>query len=249
MDPVVIGLLGSLGAVVSLLVLFLFVYRRHLRAMRRAGRGLDPLSALTPARRRAVPFQMPPRWLAIKSTNTAIIREFVRATETPPWSEALARSRERTVFVSPPVDGWTLVIGAALPDSSNDIDQVFRFLTRLSASLGEVQFFNADRVLGFHAWARVKDGTVQRGYAWAGSTQWNQGWMSLEERLLGLRCRAYGEEVEPPPYGETSAEQQNTERVSLLARRWSVDPVVASEILLQQESAEPDEDGDWREGA
>ncbi len=247
MDPVVIGLLGSLGAVVGILVLFLFVYRRHLRSMRRAGRNLDPLSPLTAARRRSVPFQLPPRWLAIRSSNTPLILGLLRIVESPvpAWSEALARSRERRLFVSPPVDGWTLVVGAALPDPSNDVDLTYRFLIKLSEAAGEVQFFNSDRVLSFHGWARLKAGTVVRAYAWAGTTQWNQGGVTLEERLLGLRCRPYGEEPEVLAYGESSPDQQNAERVALLARRWSIDPVAASEILLQQEAAEPD-DG-WQE--
>ena len=247
MDPVVIGLLGSLGAVIGILVLFIFVYRRHLRRMRRAGRHLDPLAPLTPARRRAVPFQMPPRWLAIRSSHTALVRGLLGLVEAPapPWSEALARSRERTLFVSPPVDGWTLVIGAGLPDPSNDIDLTYRFLTKLSEAIGEVQLFNSDRVLSFHGWARLKSGSVTRAYVWAGTTQWNQGGITLEERLLGLRCRPYGEEPEPLAYGESSPDQQNAERVALLARRWSIDPVAASEILLQQEAAEPDDN--WQD--
>jgi hypothetical protein len=247
MDPLVVGLLGSLGVVVALGALFLVIYRRHLRALRRAGRGLDPLSPLTSARRRAVPFLMPPRWIAIRSTNTPLVRDALGLLDVPAvaWSEALSRSRERALFVSPPVDGWTLVIGAALPDPATDVDVTYRMLHKLSRSVGEVQFFNADRVLNFHAWARLEDGQVPRGYAWAGGTLWNEGRMTLEERLLGMKCRAYAEDPEPVRYGEIPPEQQNTERVILLARRWSIDPVAASEILLHQEAVESDDD--WRE--
>jgi hypothetical protein len=190
---------------------------------------------------------MPPRWLVIRTQNTLLIRNLLGAHEmpTPTWAEALARSRERTLFVSPPVDGWTLVIGAALPDPSHDVDLVFRFLSHLSIAIGDVQFFNTDRVLSFHGWARLKAGEVIRAYMWAGTTQWNQGDLTLEERLLGLRCRPYGEEPEPLVYGESSSDQQNAERVTLLARRWSIDPVAASEILLQQEASAPDDN--WRD--
>lgn len=247
MDPVVIGLLGSLGFVIVLIAVFTTVYRRHLRALRRAGRNLDPLSPLTPARRRVMPFLLPARWIVVRSANTPFIRDVLGLLEVPAvsWSEALARSRERALFVSPPVDGWTFVIGGALPDPAADIDAVYRQLLHLSRAAGSVQFFSADRVLNFHAWAKLENGRVVRGYAWAGETLWQEGRASLEELLLGLRCRDYGEEVEPLRYGEISAEQQNTERVVLLARRWSLDPVAASEILLQQEGVES-EDG-WRD--
>jgi len=247
MDPVVVGLLGSLGSVFLVVGLFWFCYRRALRNWRRAGRRFDPLSPLTPARRLPAPFHMPTRWVAVRSSNTAVIRECLRLGNAPTvaWSEALGRSRERELFVSAPVDGWTLVIGGALPDPAQDIDAAYRFLTRLSQTMGEVHFYHTDRVLNFHAWARLDGDRVTRAYSWAGETLWNEGRMTLEERLLGLRCRAYAEEAEAPRYGEMSPEQQNTERVTLLARRWSLDPAAASEILLQQEAAEPDDD--WRD--
>ena len=241
--PVLLVLL--LLFVLGVALLFLTVYRLDRRRLRRAGRQIDPLGPLTTARRRPVPFQMPARWLAIRTGNTALVRETFGLVNAPPspWSEALARSRMRRIFVSPPVDGWTLVIGAKLPDPAQDIDVAYRFLTHASRALGEVHFYTADRVLSFHTWARLDDGHVTRAYGWAGETLWNEGRVTLEEKLLGLRCRAYGEEPEPIRYGDVPPELHNTERVILLARRWSVDPVVASEILLHQEAVESGEDG------
>ena len=244
MDSVVIGLLISLLAVLGLALAFFTVYHRDRRRVRREGRQLDPLVPLTSARRRPIPFLLPPRWLALRSSNTALIREALSRADEPlvPWSEALARVRERAVFVSPPVDGWTLVVGAGVPDPAQDVDVAFHFLARMSRALGEVHFYSADRVLNFHSWARLDSGRVTRAYAWAGETLWNEGRTTLEERLLGLRCRAYGEDPDPVRYGDVPPEMHNTERVVLLARRWSIDPVAVSEILLQQEAVESEED-------
>lgn len=135
------------------------------------------------------------------------------------------------------------MIGGALPDSAQDVDGLFHFLRRWSAALGEVHFYSSDRVLSFHAWVRMDSGRVTRAYAWAGETVWNEGRPTLEERELGLCCRDYGEEAAVVRYGETPAELQNMERVFLLARRWSIDPVAASEILLQQEGVESGDEG------
>lgn len=249
MDTLVVGLLGSLGFVLGLAFAFFVIYRHHLRRLRRANRQRDPLSTVTPARRRPVPFHPPPRWLAVRTTNTALVRSALtpRSVPTVPWSEALARCRERAWFVSPPVDGWTLVVGSRLPEPSQDVDLLFRFLTHLSRELGEVHFYSADRVLNFHSWARLDDSRVTRAYAWSGETLWNEGRPTLEERLLGLRCRAYGEEPEPLRYGDVPPELHNTERVILLARRWSIDPVAASEILLHQETVESGNEDEARE--
>lgn len=239
-DPVIVGLLFCVVVVLGLVIAFFEVYRRHVRHARRATRALDPLSSVTTARRRPAPFQMPTRWLAVRSTNTTAVTEACGSKESAPavWSESLSRARERTIFVSGPVDGWTLLIGAGLPDPSVDADRLYHFLRRVSGAVGEAHFFSSDRVLNFHAWARLDDGRVTRAYAWAGDTLWNEGRMTLEERELGLICRAYGETPEPVRYGEAPPEMHNTERVILLARRWSIDPLAATEVLLQHETVE-----------
>ena len=235
------GLLASLGCVLGLAFAFFVIYRRHLRRLRstapvRSGRGRAH------GRRQPVPFQMPSRWLAIRSSNTGLVRELLGVPEdvTVSWSEALSRAGESALFVSAPVDGWSLVVGGGLVDPVQDVDALYRMLNRLSRELGEVHCYAADRVLQFHTWARLDDGRVTRAYSWAGETLWNEGRPTLEERLLGFRCRAYCEGTEPPRYGEVSPEAHNTDRVVLLARRWSVDPVAASERLLQKETVRPE---------
>ena len=59
--------------------------------------------------------------------------------------------------------------------------------------LGHVQFFKANRVLGHHAWVRLENGQVMRGYAWAGKTLWNQGMTTRAETEFGLKCFQYFE--------------------------------------------------------
>ncbi len=225
-------------------MLMIVMHRRLLRQLRRQSRLVDPLSHATSARRRAIPFPLPQRWLAIRSSNTAHLRAALALRGSgSTWSEAMTRAREFSLFLSPPVDGWTLVIGGALPDPLSDVDALYRFLVDLSRETGEVQFFSADRVLGFHGWARLRDGRVLRGYVWTGETQWNEGRMTLDERLLGLRCQDYGCESEPFVYGEAAAEHTNAERVPLLARQWGIDLAAATEELLQQESVRSDDKG------
>ena len=56
------------------------------------------------------------------------------------------------------MNGWIIVTGSGLPNPSCDVDECFRFLTELSRKLGQVQFFQADRILHHHAWARVENG-------------------------------------------------------------------------------------------
>jgi hypothetical protein len=249
MDGLVMGLLGSLGFVFGLTFAFFLMYRRHLRRLHRDDQEQFRRVAKSAIPRRRPPaYPLPARWLAIRSANSVSVRDTLPApSPVVPWSEALARSRERAWFVSPPVDGWTLVVGSRLPDVAQDVDRVYRFLAQLSRELGEVHFYSADRVLSFHAWAQWDHGRVVRAYAWAGETVWNEGRPTAEERLLGLRCREYGEIPEAARYGEIPPEVHNTERVGLLARRWSLDLAAASEILLQHEAVESEDDDEARE--
>ena len=242
---VVAPLLFILGAVILIGAGFVYLSNSHIRRSRRAARGVDPLAPLTGARRRVSPFPTPSRWLTVKSMNTDYLRDILGVGDSPTsWSDALSRCREKRLFVSPPVDGWSLIVGSGIPDPVVDIDATFRFLVNLSKATGEVQFYHLDRTLNFHGWALLREGRVVRAYEWASETLWNEGRTTLDERLLGMKCRGYADNAEPIRYGEISPELQNTERVPLLARRWSLDFVASSEILLHQEGVESGEDHD-----
>jgi hypothetical protein len=241
---VIMALLGSFGVVLLLAVTFAVIYRRHARQLRRRNRSVDQLSYIASSRRRLLAYPLPARWVLVRTSNTSLLRSILGVTDDPQphWGDALSRIRERRLFVSAPVDGWTLVIGAGIPDPVTDVDQTYRFLVDLSRDIGEVQFYQVDRVLNFHAWARLREGRVARGYVWAGQTLWNEGRMTLEERLLGMRCRDYGVDPEPLHYGEIPPEQVNAERVPLLARRWGMDLATVCEVLLAQERVESGDD-------
>lgn len=135
----------------------------------------------------------PGRWLAIKSTDLNAVQAALRLHHPRPcpWLEGMAQAHN--LFISPPVDGWILVTGGALPEPGEDVDACFRFILNLSRELGEVQFFEAQRMLHHHAWVKARDGRVIRAYAWAGETVWNQGRLTRAEKLLGLKCYEYGE--------------------------------------------------------
>jgi len=236
-------ILGSFGLVLAIGTCFAIAYRRHLRLLRNSIRSTDS-SATAPDRRASIPYPPPTRWVAVRSSNTVLLKALLRIEADAPatWSEALSRCREFALFVSPPVENWSLIIGNAVPDPVEDIDRCYRFLTSLSREIGDVQFFALDRVLNFHTWARLQEGRVIRAYSWSADVRWNEGGITLDERLLGLRTRPYAEAPEPVAYGEVSPEQTNTERLLLLARRWSIDPMVASEMIVHQEQLAASED-------
>ena len=150
------------------------------------------------------------------------------------WEEGLSAAHERGLFISPPINGWTLVMGANLPDPAEDVDRSFHFLLCLSTKLGQVQFFSVNRPLHHHAWVRADSGQVQRAYAWAGKTLWNQGSKTASEVELGLKCFDYGEPFPPLDFTGTDPVALNTERVPLLAARWSLDPSGIDPRMLRE---------------
>jgi hypothetical protein len=181
-------------------------------------------------------FSAPPRWLAVKSGNPYVVQAALGVHKPMPcsWEEGLNAAQERKLFISPAINGWVLVMGSHLPDPSDDVDHCFQFLSELSRKVGQVQFFSVNRAVNHHAWVQLQHGQVQRGYAWAGKTIWNQGRKSTAEMELGLRCYDYAQIPERAPFGQNDPLQHNTERVCLLARRWSIDPTALDVRRLKE---------------
>jgi hypothetical protein len=176
-------------------------------------------------------FDFPCRWLAIRCEDQQAVKAALDLANTTScsWEEGLAEARERKLFISPPIGEWILVMGSGLPEPSDDVDLCFRFLTNLSRKLGHVQYFSANRVLLNHAWARLDMGRVIRAYAWSNQTLWNQGHITSGEMQLRLKCFDYGESSTKSSYDQTEIFSINTEKVPLLAAKWSVDPTAIDE--------------------
>ncbi len=181
-------------------------------------------------------FQRPGCWLAVKSRSLLAVQCALGMSNVKPcsWTEGLLG--EEKLFISPPVKGWILVMGSGLPDPSDDVDATFRFVTSISRRLGQVQFFSASRILHYHAWIKADRGRVQRAYAWAGKTLWQQGSITAAERDLDLKTFDYTEVPERSSFGQPDVSSVNTEKVPLLAARWSLDPARIDNQAILTES-------------
>jgi hypothetical protein len=174
----------------------------------------------------------PNRWLAIKTADIGQVQEALGLHNPIPCTipEGIGRTGDGKLFVSPPIDGWILVVGQGLPDPADDIDRVFHFMTRLSARLGAVQFFCSNRPVNHHAWIRTENGRIYRAYAWAGETLWNEGEPTAAEKELGLKCFDYGEIPSIFPFSARESHFANADKVALLAARWSLDPTAILQL-------------------
>jgi hypothetical protein len=225
--------MGAILGGTAMAIFILSCRRRQLATEETLGHTFNDLSEFKDITLTLTPtfLRRPITWLAVRTRNVHAVQVALGLNNAQPctWTEGL--SGEEKLFIAPPVKGWVLIIGSGLPDPADDVDVCFRFLTSLSQKLGHVQFFQANRVLGHHAWVRAENGQVMRGYAWAGKTLWNQGMTTRAETEFGLKCFQYFESLDET-FEESEIAAANVEKVSSLAGRWSLDPASVDENLF-----------------
>jgi hypothetical protein len=169
---------------------------------------------------------MPHHWIAVQGVSAEAVVNALKLKNLNEctWTDGLVDAGQNRIFISPRIGHWTLIMGDGLPDPATDVDTCFHFLHHLSIHLGHVQFFSANRALGFHAWAKFYQGNAVRAYAWAGQTVWNQGPMSAAEIKLGATCHQYFEDEHLPWQEQQEISAHNIELIPALAARWSIDP-------------------------
>lgn len=228
-DIVAVLLIAMVTAIIVCIGVMRWVARREL-SRRATVRPRFPAPQIS-----ASLFEPPSRWLAIRSQNPQVIQTAlgVQHARACSWSDALAAPFEPRLFISPPVNGWIVVMGCDLPDPADDIDDCYKFLADLSHKLGEVQFFARNRAVSHHGWVRVNAGKVLRAYVWTGETMWNQGPITDAEKELKLRCLTYTEGTEVLGYAGREVLSLNTERVIRLAAAWSIDPTAVEGADLE----------------
>lgn len=171
-------------------------------------------------------------WWAVRSFDTAAVIDAIGLQNVQPanWETGVRYAYERHVFVTPPLDGWTLIAGNLLPPGDRvPHKEVIHALLPLSNRFGTALVFASHRVVSYCVWAKAVAGILVRGYGYvgeSGETFWDEGVMTPEEHQLGFRF-----------FDERSAEATNDaywEREDLtfademsvvdLARAWSVSP-------------------------
>ncbi|MGH9595075.1 MAG: hypothetical protein ACRD5L_18430 [Bryobacteraceae bacterium] len=143
-------LLIPLGIVFAVGVMFAFHAWNQRRWWNRD--SYDRLAATSLLTERASLLERPSRWLAVKSNNPAAVQAALNLNHPVPcsWEDGVAEGGEGTLFVSPPLGGWVLVVGAGLPEPLDDVDFCYQFLRSLSRKLGNVQYYSVNRALSHH---------------------------------------------------------------------------------------------------
>jgi hypothetical protein len=184
---------------------------------------------------RPQPFGYRMSWLAVRTRDTGGVVEALGLAEpeSANWASGLgtvydAKFGAQRVFVSPPVNGWTLVASNALPHpaSRRFIDKSMPLLMVLSERFVEVQYFASYPQLDFFAWARVIDGRLIRAFAINDEGMvWNRGRPTKEEKAMGLKLfDVRGVKGRKGDAGDEIVMYPTEQHMMQLALKWSLDP-------------------------
>lgn len=174
-------------------------------------------------------------WIAVQTTDTARVADVlqIEAIETANWRTGVGtvydeRLGQGRVYLTPPVNGWTFVIGIALPQplGRGFADKCTPMLLDLAAAFPEAQYYVCFPALDFFAWARVSDGKLMRAFAIGDEgVIWNKGRPTKEERGLGLKVgEVRGVKGRKGDVGPAMPVYPTEAQVMHLASCWSLDP-------------------------
>jgi len=184
---------------------------------------------------RPLPFGYRMAWLALRTNDTQRVidvlgLEHVTASN---WNCGLGtvyseEFGETHVFVAPALEGWTFVIGLALPHplGAGFHDKATPFLLELGGAFAEVQYYFSYPVIDFFAWARVIDGRLARAFAIGDEgVIWNKGKPSPKERAMGLKLfDLRGIQGRRGDAGGELLLYPTEDHLIALAAEWSLDP-------------------------
>ncbi|MFN3867772.1 MAG: hypothetical protein ACK4MF_01755 [Hyphomicrobiaceae bacterium] len=179
-------------------------------------------------------------WLALRTADTDAVADMLGLVDATPanWNSGLGTVYDRQlgathVFVTPPVDGWTFVVGLPLPHPAGHAfaDKCTPLLVRLAGRFSEVQYFSACPIVDLFAWVRLTDRRLVRAFATLDcEVVWNQGRRTREEQALGLKFfELRGVDGRTGDAGGGIMLAPTEEHVLQIAGSWSKDPTALRE--------------------
>ncbi|MEM1371792.1 MAG: hypothetical protein AAGG72_06135 [Pseudomonadota bacterium] len=183
-----------------------------------------------------LPFGEDTAWLALRTDNTIEVVDALQLNEprTVTWQDGLAAALEQSseatgeVFVTPPVSGWTFVVGLALPlqMGRSFSDPLSPLMVGLSRRFDDVQYFVNCPELDYFAWQRMRSGQAMRIFAATDDgIVTNRGMPTFEERALGMTMfELRGVRDRQGDAGGELLLHPTSQHVLKLAAVWGLDP-------------------------
>lgn len=187
-------------------------------------------------------------WLAVQggSADEIIAALGLRDRGDIGWNAGLDHAYEyiypgygRYLFITPPIDGWTLCVSLRLFEFSEGRSGAFsKLATRLSRDLNTtVQYFATHRVVDAHVWALAQNGELIRAFSYVGESgetlvdigpqteaEVSLGFAFFDERLPEAQDNAY--------WDRTDLSFPREYHVMALAAAWSLAPPDLQDRLI-----------------
>jgi len=128
-------------------------------------------------------------WIAVPSKDGRALAESLKLVGigSCSWGTGIENAHElRGVFVTPPIGGFTIAVGA-LPEAGDS--RFLPTLEALSQTFHQAFYFGTHRVVDYQAWAIAEEGRTRRAFAWLGERGeflLNVGERTSEEAELGI---------------------------------------------------------------
>tara|TARA_R110002050_G_scaffold287219_1_gene438283 strand:+ start:80 stop:799 length:720 start_codon:yes stop_codon:yes gene_type:complete len=175
-------------------------------------------------------------WIAVKTDNKQRVAEILKLKNIQPsnWKSGIETAYANGVFITPQIGKWTLAVGMKLVNDGNleNINQLEKFLNKLSSEFGEAQSFGTYRVVEYHHWMKSVDGKTKRIYSYIGERGENikvYGGLTEPENGLNL-FNSLSKEAESDEYWEREdLDYADEELVMKIAENWSVNPTKLTE--------------------
>jgi len=113
-------------------------------------------------------------WIAVKSCDAAKVAGVLglNSPQTVNLQRGISslydrRLNHRAILITPPINGWVIIAGQALPQplGGGFADKCTPLVMSLSKKFGEAQYFLSFQPLDFFAWAKASNGDLQRMFA------------------------------------------------------------------------------------
>ncbi|RKP57996.1 hypothetical protein D7Z26_00330 [Cohnella endophytica] len=166
------------------------------------------------------------QWIAVKTSDTKSVVDSISLTDVHEanWRTGFAGTGSGYYFVSPPVQGWTLIINPLMPDlgaeiSSDPLSFPLKAISYLSQRFGEAYYFGNHRIVGYYSWAKASKGIVERAFGYlgeSGTIMLDQGVPTDEETSLNL--------VFSNLTINDGMKHPDEEDVLSIAKQWTIDP-------------------------
>jgi len=180
-------------------------------------------------------------WLAIKTEDSSAVLDLVPIDNTQPanWHSGIEAAYKTHLFVSPPINGWTFLVGSNFAHEEDLSGELSSLLCALSVRFGEAQYFGTHRVVEYHAWARYVNGQETRAFAYLGE----------RGEYLADRGDKTGSELElgydyfHPDHPDAKTDEYwdredllhvDEDHVMELAEKWSLNPLTLDSFSMNE---------------